>query len=169
MPKFVLLHLGSKAACHTIPKNGAAGCPELPEHFFKAAVTVPLLSRFGFFRFPCPKFSVLSTAPRASWCLTVNCCLMEIIPLFFTFHTNFGLRLVASNISWNYNLHGIFSCFMLQTLQVFDQNANRSLPSSREKNLQHFSKILLAAEFSLKDKCHTSIFILGRGKWGEYV
>lgn len=42
VPKFALLHLGNKTACHTIPKNGAAGCPELPEHF-KAAVTVPLL------------------------------------------------------------------------------------------------------------------------------
>lgn len=42
VPKFALLHLGNKAACHTIPKKGAEGCPELPEHFFKAAVTVPL-------------------------------------------------------------------------------------------------------------------------------
>lgn len=46
----------------------------------------------------------------------------------------------------------------LPTLQVFDQNANRSLPSSGEKDLQDFFKILLAAEFDLKDKYHISYF-----------
>lgn len=46
---------------------------------------------------------------------------------------------------------------------VFYQNANRSLTSSREKDLQHFFKILLAVEFSVKDKYHIT-FYFGKRK-----